>query len=114
MLYGFHLYIDRNKLIPCIVVLLLASWIHFALFYYSLLTFAFLHLNIHKKYLIAILLVVFIVSLPIQSYVEAYFVKNEIRGGGYLGDGVWGRQLGMTLGIKALVYHWGQRLVHNF
>lgn len=44
----------------------------FALFYYSLLTFAFLHLNIHKKYLIAILLVVFIVSLPIQSYVEAY------------------------------------------
>lgn len=111
MLYGFHLYIDRNKLIPCIVVLLLASWIHFALFYYSLLTFAFLHLNIHKKYLIAILLVVFIVSLPIQSYVEAYFVKNEIRGGGYLGDGVWGRQLGMTLGIKALVYHWGQRLL---
>lgn len=110
MLYGFHLYIDRQKMISCVIMLLLASWIHFSLLYYSLLSFAVLHLNISKKYVAISLLVIFVVSLPIQSYLEGYFVKNELRGAGYLGDGVWSRQVGMTLGIKAIVYHWGQRL----
>lgn len=110
MLYGFHLYIDRKKLVLCLIMLLLASWIHFSLLYYSLLSVAIVNIKMSKKYMAISLIIVFIASFPLQSYLEGYFIKNELQGAGYLGDGVWGRQVGMTLGIKALVYHWGQRL----
>ena len=110
MLYGFHLYIDRKKTLLCLIMLIIASWIHFSLLYYSLMSFAVLHFKISRKYMLISLVIIFVVSIPIQSYLEVYFLKNELQGVDYLGDGVWGRQTGMSLGTNAFVYHWGQRL----
>lgn len=111
MLYGFHSYIDKKRKIAGILLLVTASFIHFSLLYYSLLSFILIHLNISRKIACIALLAVVGMSFPLQSYMEAYMLQNELKGAGYLGDGIWGRQVDMILGINAIVYHWGQRIM---
>ena len=111
MIYGFHLYNDRRKKILGLIFLLFSTCIHFSLFYYSIISLVVMHLNLNKKSAIALLVVVFVMSFPIQTYLETYFIKNDLQGAGYLGDGNWGRQIGKTLGLNAIIYHWGQRFM---
>ena len=110
MLYGFHQYIDREKRIIGIILLIFASLVHFSLLYYSLFSFIILHLDIRRNQALVLALIMFILSIPLQATMEEYLLQNELRGAGYLGDGIWGRQVGMSLKINAIVYHWGQRV----
>lgn len=110
MLYGFHLYIDRGKSVFGLMLLLLSVCIHFSLLYFSVFSFLILQMKLNRVLICIILVLAFIMSYPIQSYLETYFLANEMQGAAYLGDGVWGRQEGHLLGLNTIVYHWGQRL----
>lgn len=111
MLYGFHLYIDRSKKIFGIVLLVVSSYIHFSLLYYALISFIILHLRVNRQIAVIMLIAFFLLSFPIQSFMETYIQQKELYGAGYLGNGVWGRQENMVLGLNAIVYHWGQRIL---
>lgn len=110
MFYGFHLYIDRNMKVSGLIIVLCASFIHYSLLYFALGSIAMLFVRIDRKMAITLLVVLAVCSLPLQTYVQKYFESNELTGAGYLGDGTWGRQVGQTLRITALGYHWGQRV----
>lgn len=109
-IYGIHLYIDRNSKIGCVLFFALASLIHFSLLYFLIIILISIHVKINRFPAIILLVFFFVCSYPFQKYLQAYFVSNELAGSGYLGDGLWGRRSGMTLGLNALVYHWGQRV----
>ena len=88
MLYGFHQYIDREKRIIGIILLIFASLVHFSLLYYSLFSFIILHLDIRRNQALVLALIMFILSIPLQATMEEYLLQNELRGAGYLGDGI--------------------------
>lgn len=110
MMYGFHLYIDKNARIGGLALVLCASFIHYSLLYFALFSILVLHLRIEKKTALLLLVVLAVCSLPVQNYAQQYLESRDLAGQGYLGDGTWGRQVGQTLRITAIAYHWGQRL----
>lgn len=110
MIYGFYLYIDRSMKILGVLIALCASFIHYSLLYFALFAIFVIQIRIERKVALLLLALMAVFSLALQNYVQQYLVSNEVAGVDYLGDGVWGRQVGQSLKITALVYHWGQRL----
>lgn len=100
MLYGFHSYIDKKRKIAGILLLVTASFIHFSLLYYSLLSFILIHLNISRKIACIALLAVVGMSFPLQSYMEAYMLQNELKGARLFRGWDLGKTGGYDIGNK--------------
>lgn len=111
LLYALHLLIDRNKYICSFFWFFTSLMMHFSMLYFLLPILLIVFIPLNKKRVVTLVSLSVLLSVALSSYVADLFIESDMKGAGYLGDGVWGNVTGKEFKTTALIYHWGQRLL---
>ncbi len=111
MLYAFHLWLERKKMIWPILLICISCFIHFSITYFVIPIVILLYIPLNKYRMIFLLVIALASKAMINESTANYLIENEMAGSAYLGDGVWGNTENKDFANTAIIYHWGQRVL---
>lgn len=111
LLYAFHIWLERKKMIFAFVLICLSCSIHFSMIYFVIPIVILLYIPLNKYSMIFLIVIALASQHIISKYLADYFIDNEMVGSNYLGNGVWGNTENKDFAYTAIIYHWGQRVL---